>query len=202
MKKKIDFEHWHRREHFLAFQSMESPHLSVCGQIDVAPIRRREGKMFPRLLHLVHQTCSEIPEFQYRIEKDLEIVQYERMDLSFNILADDGLFSNHRMSPSIDFSQFQSEVEAAVAEKSKVGVIRIDPGQDQGLIITSCLPWMTFMSLREPLMGKNDSLPRITWGKFTEEMKMPLSVTAHHGLMDGLHVALFFSKLQEKIDSL
>jgi chloramphenicol O-acetyltransferase type A len=45
-----------------------------------------------------------------------------------------------------------------------------------------------------------DSVPRFAWGKFFEEgkvVKMPLSVQAHHALMDGIHMGKFYAKVQD-----
>ena len=43
-----------------------------------------------------------------------------------------------------------------------------------------------------------DSVPKISTGKYFrngERLMMPVSVTCHHGLMDGYHVAQFIEKL-------
>jgi chloramphenicol O-acetyltransferase type A len=45
-----------------------------------------------------------------------------------------------------------------------------------------------------------DSVPRFAWGKFFEEgasLKMPLSVQAHHALVDGIHIGRFYEKVQD-----
>ena len=47
------------------------------------------------------------------------------------------------------------------------------------------------------------SSPKITFGKVIESndgLKMPVSVHAHHALMDGIHVAQFFNEFQENLD--
>jgi chloramphenicol O-acetyltransferase type A len=33
------------------------------------------------------------------------------------------------------------------------------------------------------------------------KIKMPLSVAGHHALMDGVHVGLYFKKVQEMLDA-
>ena len=47
-----------------------------------------------------------------------------------------------------------------------------------------------------------DSVPRIVWGKyFKSENKviMPLSVQAHHALVDGRQIGVYFEKLEKEI---
>ena len=66
------------------------------------------------------------------------------------------------------------------------------------------MPWVSFTSVMHPLhMNPPDSVPRITWGKFFEEgptLKMPLSVQAHHALLDGVHLGRYYSLVQEYLD--
>ena len=52
-------------------------------------------------------------------------------------------------------------------------------------------------------MNPVDSIPRISWGKYFEEsgkIKLPLSVQAHHALVDGIHVGQYFNTIQEILD--
>jgi chloramphenicol O-acetyltransferase type A len=52
-------------------------------------------------------------------------------------------------------------------------------------------------------MNPVDSIPRITWGKYWEDhgrTLLPLSVQVNHTLMDGQHVGIYFSKIQEILD--
>ena len=46
----------------------------------------------------------------------------------------------------------------------------------------------------------SDSCPKISFGKITEEnniKSMPVSVHAHHGLVEGFHVGQFFKSFQD-----
>lgn len=47
-------------------------------------------------------------------------------------------------------------------------------------------------------MRSGDSVPKISTGKYFregEKLMLPISVTCHHGLMDGYHVAKFIETL-------
>jgi chloramphenicol O-acetyltransferase type A len=65
----------------------------------------------------------------------------------------------------------------------------------------TAIPWVSFTSFMHPLdLSPVDSVPRFAWGKFFadgELLKMPLSVQAHHALMDGLHVGRFYEIVQD-----
>jgi chloramphenicol O-acetyltransferase type A len=199
MSQIVNFAEWPRYKHYKIFAGMESPHLTVSFNIDVKPLLNSSKNFFSTILFLIHRTCEEIPEFRYRIQKDASIVFYESIDISFNILAKDGLFSNHRLSPIYNFEKFNNEVQLAIKAKNERGEIQIDPDQDQNLIVTSFAPWFSFLSIREPVINKNDSIPRITWGKYTANGQLPMSVQAHHGLIDGLHLGKFYEILSQKI---
>jgi len=197
--KSINFEDWSRYQHYKVFAGMDSPHLTISFNIDIKPLLGSSKNFFSAMLFLIHQTCEEIPEFHYRIENDGSVMYYEDLDISFNILAKDGLFSNHRMATVGDFEEFNTAVQLGIKAKSEKGQIQIDPNQKQNLIVTSYVPWFTFTGLREPSFNKNDSIPRITWGKYTADGQLPVSIQAHHGLMDGVHVGEFYRILNEKI---
>ena len=45
-----------------------------------------------------------------------------------------------------------------------------------------------------------DSIPKITFGKFYEKAgktMLPISVHAHHGLMDAIHVSKFLNETEQ-----
>ena len=88
-------------------------------------------------------------------------------------------------------------------EKNDVN-LKDEPGRDDLLFITS-VPWISFTSVTHPIhMNPVDSVPRITWGKFFEEngkIKIPLSIQAHHALLDGEHVGKYFNLLQDFLNN-
>jgi len=63
----------------------------------------------------------------------------------------------------------------------------------------SAVPWLSFTDMKHPTnMRSGDSVPKISTGKYFrngERLMIPVSVTCHHGLMDGYHVAQFIEKL-------
>jgi chloramphenicol O-acetyltransferase type A len=69
--------------------------------------------------------------------------------------------------------------------------LKDEPGNDN-LLFMSAIPWVSFTSFMHPIhLHPVDSVPRFAWGKFFEQggrLLMPLSVQAHHALLDGLHV--------------
>jgi chloramphenicol O-acetyltransferase type A len=63
----------------------------------------------------------------------------------------------------------------------------------------TAIPWVSFTSFMHPLSLPVDSVPRFAWGKLFKDgqsSKMPLSVQAHHALMDGLHMGRYYETVQ------
>jgi len=78
-------------------------------------------------------------------------------------------------------------------------------GRDD-LIYITCIPWISFTHLSHTIsLNKNDSVPRISWGKYFMEnnkVLLPFSVQVNHALVDGIHIGRYFLKLQNYIDNL
>ena len=64
----------------------------------------------------------------------------------------------------------------------------------------SALPWFSFSEMKHAgSIRTGDSVPRISTGKLTQEngrYNLPLSITVHHGLMDGRNVAELLQKIE------
>ena len=69
----------------------------------------------------------------------------------------------------------------------------------------SALPWVNFTGHKEPKNSESDSITRLAFGKFIKKentLKMPVSITVNHALIDGYHVSLFFEAFQKSLDSI
>ena len=71
----------------------------------------------------------------------------------------------------------------------------LDDGEDAlSLIFVSTLPWLYYTDLRQPTPRPADSNPRVTWGKYRMQngaATMPVTLLAHHALVDGVHIDRF-----------
>ena len=75
----------------------------------------------------------------------------------------------------------------------------------EGMYFISTLPWVRYTSLLQPVAGGDESNPRITWGKYAADpagrVTLPVSLLAHHALVDGIHIARFYQNLEENLKS-
>jgi chloramphenicol O-acetyltransferase type A len=115
-------------------------------------------------------------------------------------MGKDDVFSFCTMEYFEDFPEFAikaSEKIARVKERPRL----LDEDQErEDLLFMTPIPWISFTSFMHPLhLHPVDSVPRFALGKFFEDehtLSMPLSVQAHHAVMDGLHVGRFYTEVQ------
>jgi chloramphenicol O-acetyltransferase type A len=199
----IDLETWPRREHFKVFSAWDYPHFSLCANVDLTafyPVVKQRGISFNvAIVYVITRTANAIPEFRQRIRAG-EVLEHEVVHPSTTILTHEDLFSFCTLEYSEDFASFAARAAETIAYLQENPTVDDEPGRDDLLYMTA-IPWVSFTSFMHPLhLSPADSVPRFAWGKFFEEgefVKLPLSVQAHHALMDGLHVGRFYTKIQD-----
>ena len=83
--------------------------------------------------------------------------------------------------------------------------IEEDAADTGDLLFISTLPWLSYTALVQPVPAPADSNPRITWGRFYAEGKktlLPVSVLCNHALVDGVHIAAFYRRLEAEMAAL
>lgn len=202
----IDLESWPRKETYRFYGSLDYPHFNVCADMDItllhSYLRNKGLSIFTAVLFGVCKAANSILEFRLRIRGE-EIVIHDVVHPSFTVLTEDNLFGFCETKYTGEIKDFFKYTEEAIAKTKSVPSLDDEAGRDDYLFV-STLPWVRFTSISHPIhMHPADSIPRITWGKFTEEndqVIIPLSVQIHHGLADGYHVGRFFSLFQEWAD--
>jgi chloramphenicol O-acetyltransferase type A len=101
-----------------------------------------------------------------------------------------------------DFNKFVRDAGRAV-DAVRTGSGPLKPTMRDNVIYFTTLPWISFTSFAHARdKGRGESIPRIVFGKFTEEsgrLMLPISVEVHHALMDGLHVGRFLTRLEQAL---
>jgi len=172
----------------------------MCANVDLAafyPALKQRGFSFTvAIVYVVSRAANDIPEFRYRI-RDGEVVEHEVVHPSFTILTNEDLFSFCTVDYTEDFTTFAARATDQIALVKENLTLEDGPGRDDLLFMTA-IPWVSFTSFMHPLDFPVDSVPRFAWGKVFEEgerLKMPLSVQAHHALMDGVHMSRYYEKV-------
>lgn len=203
----VDIENWKRKNHYNHFKKLDYPHFSVCGNIDITKfhryIKEKEQPFFISVLYAATKTANNIKEFRYRMRGD-KVAIHETIDPAFTIMTEDDVFSFCAAKFMDEFNDFKINASEEIERTKKNVTLEDEPGRDDFLFITS-IPWISFTSVTHPIqMNPVDSVPRIAWGKYFEEngrIKLPISVQAHHALVDGVHVGKYFNTIQEIMDN-
>lgn len=203
----IEMEHYPRRAHFEYFTSMANPYVGLTVEVDVARAVRRakeEGlSPFLCLLYAVGRAANGVPAFRQRVRAG-GIVEYPLCKTSHTVMKPDGTYAYCEADPSLPLADFLAAVGEKQRQVLRAGTI-VEESGPEGLIFVSCVPWMRYTALVQPTPAPADSNPRITWGKFIpegEKLVMPLSVLAHHALVDGRQIADFYQAFQEEVEGL
>ena len=204
--RRIDLETWPRRDHFELFRGFAYPYFNLCADIDVArlvrAVKERGSSFTAHIVYVCAIVANEIPEFRQRIRGD-QVIEHPVVHPSTTVLTEEDLFAFCFFEYSRDPAVFIPSAIEAIHCARENPTLEDEPGRDDLLFMT-VIPWVSFNALMHPVpLDPPDSFPRIAWGRFREEGErrpMPVSVHAHHGLMDGIHVGRFFDRVQEMIN--
>ncbi|GCD09169.1 chloramphenicol acetyltransferase [Clostridium tagluense] len=203
----IDIENWKRKDHYNYLKQLNYPHFNICGNLDITRfnryIKEKESPFFISMLYASVKTANIIKEFRFRIRED-KVVEHETVNPSFTVMTENEVFSFCTVKFIDEFNDFKTNTSKEIQKAKNNGSIEDEPERDDLLYITS-IPWISFTNVTHPIqMNPVDSIPRISWGKYFEEngkIKLPISVQAHHALVDGIHVGQYFSTIQEILDN-
>ena len=185
------------------FRSYQTPQFTLCSPVAVDTARlRAEGGIFPNLLHAMLGAAHTVPELRQRIRVEDGadvVVEHARVDCTCTVGRPDGSFDFCTFPWDPDRVAFVADVKHRIADSAAgEGLDLSAQGRDDLLYLTS-VPWIDVSSITHASPGDPlDCVPKVLWGKIVED-RMTLCVTAHHGLVDGLHIARFVLEVQRRL---
>ncbi|KEI98625.1 chloramphenicol acetyltransferase [Clostridium botulinum A2B3 87] len=204
--KYIDFNDFERKEHYKFFESVDNPQFNICMNIDVTNflrfVKSNKISFYYSMIYASTHVMNEIKDFRYKI-RDGKIILHDSLQPSFtDIESNKNLFKIVTLPLKKDIIEFSNSAKE-VSKNQKEYFPTITEDQDK-LIYFSCIPWISFTSIsNEIVMNKEDSIPRISFGKYFKQdnkVLLPYSVQVNHMLLDGIHVGKYIEKLQNFID--
>lgn len=202
--RKVTFDDPHRRKHFDFFSNMDQPHFNICAPIDITvlleQIKQARLHFTSTIVFLIAKTANELPVFRQRI-RDREVIEHAAVHPSFTVQTNaSSVFSFCTVPYNSDYAEFSAVAQATIHRMSHEPSLEDEAGRDDYLFLSS-FPWVSFTGVMHAMhYSPVDSVPRITWGKYFSEngkVKMPLSVQAHHGLVDGRDVGIYYQQIEE-----
>lgn len=200
----FDFENWPRREIYEFFSAVSQPFYSVTFRVDVTRVheyvKARGLSFYYALTWLVTRAVNRVPEFLLTIRGG-QVQELPRREPSFtDIRPGSDCFYMVTMNGMDELDEFCREAK----RRSAAQEVFLDPeSESDALIYISCAPWLDITALtNERDFDRDDAVPRIAWGKYTEEngrLALGMSVEVNHRLIDGVHLGQFAKALDEEI---
>jgi len=200
-------DHYARKAHFAYFRSLAYPYVGVTANVNVSELvaacKAKRCSFYIAFLHASALAADSVEELRQRIDGE-GIVEYEECPTSHIELLEDGTYCYCTLHHHVDICRYMNEAEATRERCRTQGSIEEDEGVNSMYFI-STLPWITYTSLVQPVSGGDESNPRITWGKYEPDFQgnlmMPVSILAHHALVDGKQISDFYQNLSLQIHS-
>lgn len=203
----IDPERWYRRSAFDFFREFEDPFFNMTAPVDVTALDslcRAEGLSFSiSALFFSQKAANSIDEFRIRLIDGNPAI-FDRVEATQTILLENESFGFCYFPWKEGLREFNDSGRESVEHYTKLATFDVETERID-LIYYSVIPWVSFTSFKHASrLDGSRTVPRIVFGKKFEEagrIRMPVSVEAHHAVMDGLHVGRYFETLQGLLDS-
>lgn len=203
----IDIDTWKRKEHYRFFTAMDSPFFGITTELDCTlayqEAKENDVSFFAIYLHKSMKAVNAVEELTYRIENN-QVVAYPVIHAGATIGREDGTFGFIYVNFSPNFQTFNTDLQKEIeAVHNSTGLRLNNDDLKNDLIRHTTIPWTSFSSVLHPTrFNSQDSVPKITFGKFsTRDGKkyLPVSIEAHHGLLDGLHLSAYLAEFQKEL---
>lgn len=198
----IDMENYPRRAHFSYFTGMAYPYAGITANVDItdylAAVKRNGRPFFHSFLYAATNAANQVRELRQRI-LDGRIIEFEACRSSYTVALPDETYCYCNVDAAMPYTDFLSY--ARKRQEQAMAQATLDDGDEAlSLFFVSSLPWVSYTSILQPTTVPADSNPRITWGKYVSQdgkTLIPVTLLCHHALVDGIHFAKFFEKLDE-----
>lgn len=202
IEKVIDVTQWNRKEHFEHFTSFDDPFFGVTVNVDCtktySEAKDKKLSFSLLILHRIIKAACQVEEFRYRIEGD-KVVCYDTLIPGATVARPDHTFFFAEFEFDTNETLFIQNAKVYIEDQlHKTGLNKGNVFHPNA-IHYSAVPWFAFTDMKHPAnLRSGDSVPKISTGKYFregEKLMLPISITCHHGLMDGYHVGQFLEIL-------
>ncbi|MFA6246657.1 MAG: chloramphenicol acetyltransferase [Mucilaginibacter sp.] len=206
MKTKIDLDTWYRKSHFEFFNSFEEPFFGVTANVDVTiayqKAKQQGVSFFLYYLHCILKAANSIECFRYRVENG-DVFLYDEVHVSATVSRPDTTFGFSYIDYKPDFAEFVTGAQQEIKRVQNTTGLELKPFVN--VLHVSAIPWVNFTGLTHARNFKfEDSMPKVSLGKMTEiggKLMMPVSVTVHHGFIDGRQVGEYIDLFQQLLNA-
>ncbi|MGI6030683.1 MAG: CatA-like O-acetyltransferase [Eubacteriales bacterium] len=207
MYRKVDMEHWPRRDHYEFYTQQLGCGFSVSAELDITKFRQVQqqqgARFYAALIHCISYCVNNQEEFRLRL-RDGELVAYDVVHPNYTIFhQDDHTFTDVWTEYQEEFGGFYNRVTEEMDRYAQVKGMKAKPTQPPNFFCVSCTPWLSFTGVSMIREGGMPFMPIITCGRYTlrdGRLYMPIAVTISHAVADGYHVSMLMQQLQQRMD--
>jgi len=203
----LDLADWPRAARFRLFRSYDRPHFAVTARVDATRLmaaRKPTGvSAYRASAHAVGAAIHAVPELRMRFRGDI-VTEYDRIGLAIAVPLADGTVRHGEVVHDPDYARFAANFAAAEAQAKTDAAAAQGRGARDDLVYLSCLPWLDYTALDSALTGPDDCIPRVCWGRIGPSAAghdMAMTLQCHQALVDGFHVARFFSEVERVLNA-
>lgn len=201
---KIALDRYPRKAHFEYFSSLANPYVGLTAEVEVTHLvnhcKMHGSSFFLCFLHRVMAAANAVPQLRQRI-LDGDIVEFDYCPASYTLLRPDETYVYCTQDCRLPLDEYLPKAMETKEKTLQQG--NLDDGEDAlGLMFVSSMPWVSYTALVQPTPSPADSNPRLTWGRYfwrDGKCYIPVSILAHHALVDGLHIGRFYEKLNQAL---
>lgn len=202
----IDLARWPRTPQFRFFRAYGRPHYAITSRLTVTALLTRGRaagvSTYRAAIHAIGAGVHQVPALGLRFRGET-VVSHDAIALSMTVPAEDGGFRYAYVPWQSDVRRFDA-VCAGLIAAARTGPLNANSGQRDDVAYLSCLPWLDYTALDNALPGPEDCIPRISWGRLTEDSpglwRVAMTIQVHHALVDGADVGQFFGAVQTAFD--
>ncbi len=203
--KPIAVESWKRKEYFEFYTTFDQPFFGLDTEIECTNalhICKAKGiSFFVYYMYCAYKALNRIPEFRTRIV-DGEPRLYDIIHVGTTIGRPDGSFGFAYAPFTDNFDLFSEGLKTEIKRVNNSEGLRLSKETGRiDLMHCSSVPWISFTGVKHASNSElKDSIPKITFGKYYDKggkIMLPISVHAHHGLMDAIHISEFLKGTEE-----
>ena len=208
MKTLVNIEKWDRKEYYLFFSTFDEPFFGVTVHVNCTKAyqqaKQKGISFFLYYLFRALKAANGIENFRYR-EIGKQVYLFNKTNASPTIKRANGSFGFGYMDYEADEHLFYKKALEEIQRVQETSDLH--PAVScENVIHFSAVPWLDFTAISHARnFSYPDSSPKISFGKLTENngiKTMPISIHAHHGLMDGYHVGLFVDRFQQLMNEI
>jgi len=203
----VDLSTWPRAVQYRLFRGFEKPHFAVTSRVDVSHlVARKVAGVSPyrACLYAIGKGLHAVPELRMRFRDDA-VFCHDIITLSMTVPTSQGSFGFAYLPFLPDRDAFDIAAKAEIEAVASGAPRAPNQGGRNDFAYLSCMPWLDYTSISNALPGRDDCIPRVTWGKFVDQggrWDMAMTIEVHHALVDGAQVGEFFAQVQAVLDKI